>query len=110
MWLLLLLFLFIYIISRPKTEHFNSVIEKLPYTRENNLQISDFKSSQVKEINFDLDIDLNDGKEIREIYDNLVDDGRVAAQKYESLDTIDEKEYYAFTQKQNYGTSNFPSY
>jgi hypothetical protein len=111
MWaLLFLLFVVLYILNNKREEPFNDNIAKLSYIRENNIQIEQFKPSHVADLQFDPPTDMNEDKPIRDIYDAIVDDGRINAQRYDQIDTVDQQEYFELDNIHDYGYTNFSSY
>lgn len=110
MWVIILLILLIIILSRSEKETFNPDLEKLPYTRENNIQIEQYTTSHTKDLDFDPGNTLVEDKQLWDVYDAIVDDGRLASQFYESIDTVDHKEYFQFDNKQDYGFTSFSNY
>jgi hypothetical protein len=110
MWVIILLILLILVLSRSEKETFNQDIEKLPYIRENNLQIEQYTTSHVKDLDFYPEESLVQDKLIADVYDAIVDDGRLASQKFDFIDTIDHKEYFQFDNKKDYGFTSFSNY
>lgn len=110
MWVIILIILIVFLLSRSQTEMFNQDVEKLPYIRENNIQIEQYTSSHSKDLDFYPQEKLIDDQEIWGIYDAIVDDGRITSQKYDYIDTIDHKEYFQFDNKKDYGFTSFSNY
>lgn len=107
MWVIILIILLLIILSRSEKEAFNQNIDTLPYIRENNIQVEQFNSSHVKDLNV---APVVEDQRIWDVYDSIVDDGRLAAQKYVTVDTIDPHEYFEFNNKQDYGFTSFSNY
>lgn len=110
MWLIISLLFILYILFSNKKESFNPHLEKLPYKRENNIQVEQPDTSFIKDLDFEPELDINDGKEIREIYDAIVDDGRIQDGRFDEIQVMQPYEYYEFDKKNDYGFTQFPSY
>uniref|UniRef100_A0A6C0M000 Uncharacterized protein n=1 Tax=viral metagenome TaxID=1070528 RepID=A0A6C0M000_9ZZZZ len=110
MWFIIVILFVIFLLTRSSKEPFNTELEKLPYIRENNIQIEQFKPSHIKDLDIKVDDDIGEDQAIRDIYDAIVDDGRLANQQFDSIDTIDNYEYYSFNNKHDYGATNFSNY
>ena len=108
MWVLLFILFIVFILSRDKQENFSPAMEGMPFIKPNNIQIEQFHSSHLRDLNFNVEPD--EEREIKDVYDSMVDDGRLVAQKFDTLETVDANEYYQFDKKESYGFTNFPSY
>lgn len=109
MWAILILIFMFFIILKQPSENFTNNIMKLPIKRENNIEVEHPVNSNKYDLVFRPEI-VDEEKDIAEIYDEMVDDGRNQLQKYEEIDTYDNNTYFDLNDGDNYGYTNFMDY
>jgi hypothetical protein len=81
----------------------------LPLARENNIQVEHPVNSNSYDIDFAPQIN-DDEKDIASIFDEMVDDGRNKLQKYDTVDTYQNKDYFDLNDNNRYGYTEFMDY
>ena len=109
MWAILILIIMLFIILKQPSENFTYKIMNMPIKRENNIEIEHPVNSNKYDIDFKPDI-VEDDKDIADVYDAMVDDGRLANQKYDEIDTYEHNTYFDLNDGDNYGYTNFMDY